>query len=178
MQCGVALAAVMALAVAGCVTDGGVTGSVSQPRTTTATTFAFESIDGPPPDVFHSLVQALSVEAETQQVPVISREAAPGYRVRGYLSAHVLKNRKSISTSIAWAWDVYDSDGNRVRRVAGEEKAGAATKNAWNAANSDVLRRIAKSSLEQLAGLAGTNAQPAASAAAQPEQTLALAPSE
>lgn len=168
MRCGVALAMIMNLALAGCVTDGGMTASAPQLQTAT---FAFESIDGPPPEVFHTLVQALSVEAETQQAPVVSREAAPTYRVRGYLAAAIESKQQ---TAIAWAFDVYDAEGRRVRRVTGTEKAGTPGKNAWNAADNAVLRRVAKASLEQLSsGLAAVSPVPAPPQSS--EVTLALA---
>jgi len=89
---------------------------VGQPR---GATVAFESIDGPPPGQFHELVQALNTEAQTRRLAVLSRESPSAYRVRGYLSAKVVKRE----TTISWVWDVFDGDDRRALRIAGEETA-------------------------------------------------------
>jgi hypothetical protein len=141
-----------AVTVAGCVTDGDM---ASRPQ---GGTIAFESIDGPPPDVFHDYVQALSAEADTRQLAVVSRENPAAYRVRGYLAAHVQRGK----TSIAWALDVYDADQRRLLRLTGQESAGSAGRNAWNAANREVVRRIAQAGIAQLAGRLGSEPAPAA----------------
>src|ERR1044071_753741 len=80
-------------------------------------TLAFESIDGPPPEVFRKLVANLNDEAAARRVAVVSRGSAATYRVRGYVSAMVDRGK----TSFAWVWDVYDADKRRVLRITGEE---------------------------------------------------------
>jgi hypothetical protein len=140
--------AMMAVAAAGCTSTG-------QPTLSSARgTVAFDSIDGPPLGMFHKLVHNLEQEAQTRRLAVVSREGFSQYRVRGYLAAHIARGR----TSIAWVWDVYDSDQRRILRITGEEAAGRNTRDAWNAADDAVLRRIARASLDQLAGLLGTPA--------------------
>ena len=111
-------------------------------------TIAFESIDGPPQDVFGKLVTNLNDEAGKQQVAVVSRSAAPTYRVRGYVSALVDRNK----TTFAWVWDIYDNDKRRVLRINGEEPAAAGKRrDAWAAADEQVLRRMAKSGMDRIA---------------------------
>jgi hypothetical protein len=149
---------VLALGAAGCTTDG-------QPSLVAgrAATIAFESIDGPPQRVFHKLVESLAAEAVTRQVAVISRESAPQYRIRGYLAAHVERGR----THIGWVWDVYDAEKRRTLRIAGEEPGGGGRRgaDAWSAADEQMLRRIARTSMDRIAaflGDPGTSAPPAA----------------
>jgi len=140
---GVLLAALCAMALAACTQDGQ-PGMAGQPR---GATVAFESIDGPPPGQFRELVQALNNEAQTRRLAVISRESPSTYRVRGYLAAKVTKRE----TTISWVWDVFDRDDRRALRIAGEEAAKGRHRDAWSAADDEMLRRIARSSMDQLA---------------------------
>jgi hypothetical protein len=119
-------------------------------------TVAFESIDGPPPQVFDRFVNVLTSESPARNVAVVSREAAPAYRIRSYLSAQVRGGR----TVIAWVWDVYDRDQQRVLRLSGEEAAGKAGRDAWMAADDQVLRKIAQSGLISLSGFVNGTAPP------------------
>ena len=157
----VMVVALLASMAAACQHDAGPMASARGP---TGATVAFESIDGPPIGVFNKLVQNLNEEADVRQVPVVSREGAAHYRVRGYLAAHVERKR----TVIAWVWDVYDSEQRRVLRVTGEEpSAGAHTvRTAWSAADERVLRRIAQSSLDNLVRFLGAPARSGSTAIA------------
>lgn len=134
-----------ALSVAACTTTGQQTAGL---QNSSRTTVAFESIDGPPPAVFQKLVSKLNDEAEARQVPVVTREGFAPYRVRGYTAVGVHKGQAIVS----WVWDVYDSQSARVLRLSGEEKAGRAGKDAWQAVNDEVVARIARNGMQQLAG--------------------------
>ena len=123
------------------------TGRARRPRQPRGATVAFESIDGPPPGQFRKLVQALNNEAQTRRLAVMSRESPSAYRVRGYLAAKVAKRE----TTISWVWDVFDRDDHRALRIAGEETAKGRHRDAWSAADDAMLRRIAGSSMDQLA---------------------------
>ncbi|MBX9846527.1 MAG: hypothetical protein K2Z80_32440 [Xanthobacteraceae bacterium] len=135
-------------------------------------TIAFESIDGPPPEVFRKLVAALNDEAGARRVAVVSRSGPATYRIRGYVSAMVDRGK----TSFAWVWDVYDSDKRRALRITGEEPGATAArrhdaraKDAWSAADDEVLRRISRTGMERLAAFLNSPGQPPAAA---PEPTL------
>jgi len=86
-------------------------------------TVAFESIDGPPPQVFDRMVNLLDSESKLRNVAIVSRDGTASYRVRSYLAAQVSRGR----TTIAWVWDVYDRDQQRAIRLSGEEPAGKAS---------------------------------------------------
>ena len=121
---------------------------------------AFESVDGPPPAVNERFIRALKDEAGSRQIAVVASSDA-SYRLRGYLATHP----EGGATAISWAWDVYDSGQRRAFRLKGEDKATGAV--GWATADDQVLRRIARSALDQLAGLAASPRQAAAAAPSQ-----------
>ena len=138
-----ALAFGLALASSACTTTTG------QPTAATATrgpTVAFESIDGPPESVFHRLVQQISDEAEARQVAIVSRAETAQYRVRSYVATHTQGKRSTV----AWVWDVYDSEQRRALRITGEEPASFAGTGTWAAADDQVLRRMARNGMDRL----------------------------
>ena len=112
-------------------------------------TVAFDTIDGPPPQVFDRMVSALDSKSKLRSLAIVSREGSAAYRVRGYLAAQVVRGR----TMIAWVWDVYDRDQQRAMRLSGEEPAGKAGRDAWAAADDMVLRKIAQAGLSGLSGM-------------------------
>lgn len=127
-------------------------------------TVAFESIDGPPPQVFDRLVNVLDSEAKLRNLPVVSRNSAAAFRVRSYLSAQL----RGRDTSIAWVWDVYDRDQNRAFRLHGEEPTGKGGRDAWASADDLTLRRIAQAGLTGLSGMLNGNAPAAPDTPAEP----------
>ncbi len=133
-------------------------------------TVAFESIDGPPPQVFDRMVNLLDSESKLRNVAIVSREGWASYRIRSYLAAQVSRGR----TTIAWVWDVYDRDQQRAIRLSGEEPAGKAGRDAWAAADDVVLRRIAQAGLTGLTGMINGTA-PDAPAAPPPLRGPAVA---
>ncbi|HEY1546128.1 MAG TPA: hypothetical protein VGG01_27300 [Xanthobacteraceae bacterium] len=137
---------VLCLCAAGCSTAPQGPMAAATPR---GPTVAFESIDGPPAAIFTLLVQDLGEEASARQVAVVSREGQAQYRVRGYLAALVEGKRRN--TVIAWVWDVYDADQQRALRLSGEVPASGSGRGTWAAADEGVLRRIATTSMDQLA---------------------------
>jgi hypothetical protein len=112
-------------------------------------TVTFESIDGPPPQIFDRMVNLLDSESKLRNVAVVSRDGSASYRIRSYLAAQVSRGRATI----AWVWDVYDRDQQRALRLSGEEPAGKAGRDAWAAADDVVLRRIAQAGLTGLSGM-------------------------
>lgn len=143
------IAACACLLLAACQTDDNLTtGSIDAAAPQAV---AFDSIDGPPPEVFKRLVAQLSAQAESRKLPVVSRTGTAVWRVRLYLSAHVEKKQAGIS----WVGDVYDARLNRAYRVSGEEPLGPARKDAWALADNAVLAKIAANSLDAIMNGAG-----------------------
>jgi hypothetical protein len=159
-------------ALAGCVSDGNSGPSNAFAQAGGPATVAFESIDGPPPQVFDRMVNLLDSESKLRNVAVVSRQAPAAYRVRSYLAAHIRGGR----TTIAWVWDVYDRDQQRALRLSGEESAGKAGRDAWAQADDLVLRRIAQAGLTGLGNaLNGTMPDSTPSAPARSGPAIAAA---
>ena len=153
-QAGRAAIAAALLAVAcglgGCA-GGAATNSyaMASSRSANGATVAFESIDGPPPQIFDRMVGVLDSESKLRNLSVVSREGQATYRVRSYLAAEINHGR----TSIAWVWDVYDSNQQRALRLSGEEPAGKSGRDVWAAADDLVLRRIAQAGFSGLSAM-------------------------
>ena len=137
--------------VSGCTTDGTTSNVSLATGTAVGPTIAFESIAGPPPGVFNKLVDDLSTEAQSRNLAIASREGAANYRVRGYLAAQVIRGR----THVSWVWDIYDGDRMRALRISGEEAGGRAGGDPWSVADDPMLRKIARTSMDQLAAFLG-----------------------
>jgi hypothetical protein len=154
---------VVSCALGGCAGGGAASGSFAMAAGpgSGGATVAFESIDGPPPQVFDRMVGVLDSESKLRNLSIVSREGGASYRVRSYLSAQVVRGK----TVIAWVWDVYDNNQQRALRLSGEEPAGKAGRDAWAAADDLLLRRIAQAGLSGLSNMInGTPDVPPASA--------------
>jgi hypothetical protein len=140
-----------ATALGGCAGGGGAANSYAMaPSAGSGATVAFESIDGPPPQVFDRMVGVLDSESKLRSLSVVSREGTAAYRVRSYLSAQVVRGK----TVIAWVWDVYDANQQRALRVSGEELTSAkGGRDPWAAADDLVLRKIAQAGFSGLSNM-------------------------
>jgi hypothetical protein len=139
----------VACALGGCAGGVAASGSFAMATSGGSATVAFESIDGPPPQIFDRMVDVLDSESKLRNLSIVSREGTASYRVRSYLAAQVNHGR----TTIAWVWDVYDRDQQRTLRLSGEEPAGKAGRDPWIAADDLVLRKIAQAGLSGLAAM-------------------------
>jgi hypothetical protein len=146
----VAAAALLMIAcgLGGCAGGAAVNGSFAM-ASNGGPTVTFESIDGPPPQVFERMVNVLDSESKLRNLLIVSREGSATYRVRSYLAAEVSQGR----TVIAWVWDVYDRDQQRALRLSGEEPTGKAGRDPWTAADDLVLRKIAQAGLSGLSAM-------------------------
>ncbi|UFX46835.1 hypothetical protein HAP47_0009265 [Bradyrhizobium sp. 41S5] len=156
----------IACALGGCAAGGNVADSYAMATPASGgATVAFESIDGPPPQVFDRMVGVLDSESKLRSLSIVSRQGTAAYRVRGYLSAQVVRGR----TMIAWVWDVYDSSQQRALRLSGTEPAGKAGRDAWAAADDLVLRKIAQAGLSGLSSMINGGPADSPAPAAVPE---------
>ncbi|MDB5653157.1 MAG: hypothetical protein JWQ94_770 [Tardiphaga sp.] len=148
----VAFLLTLTLGLGGCAnvaSTGGPAAAYAQASSPGGATVAFESVDGPPPQVFDRMVSLLDSEARLRNIAVVSRQESAAYRVRSYLAAQI----RGGKTSIAWVWDVYDRDQQRALRLSGDEPTGQAGGDAWANADDLVLRRIAQAGLTGLGGM-------------------------
>jgi hypothetical protein len=137
-----AMAVAAALALAGCVTTS--TTPTISPTAAEGASIIFESIDGPPRPVSARLAKSLDQEAAARKLVVVTRGGQALYHIRAYLAAHADGGR----TTLAWALDVYDAQRKRAFRLNGEERT--VGPGAWAAANDEMLRRIAATSVAEL----------------------------
>ena len=82
----------------------------------------------------------------------------------GLPRARLSRRRRSQNgeTTISWVWDVFDGEQQRRLRIAGAETAKGRHRDAWQAVDDAMLRRIAHSSMEQLAAfLTSAESRPA-----------------
>ena len=156
----------VACGLGGCASGGAVGDSFAMASTGTSPTVTFESIDGPPPQVFDRMVGVLDSESKLRSLSIVSREGSASYRVKSYLSAQVSHGR----TVIAWVWDVYDRDQQRALRLSGEESAGKAGRDAWAAADDLVLRKIAQAGFSGLTAMINGTGPDAPSPAPAPDK--------
>ena len=135
-----AMLVAIACGLGGCAGGGAVNGSYAMASggNGSGATVAFESIDGPPPQVFDRLVSVLDSESKLRNLSIVSRQDQASYRVKSYLAAEVNHGR----TTIAWVWDVYDGNQQRALRLSGEEPAGKSGRDAWTAAD-DLVASLA-----------------------------------
>jgi hypothetical protein len=162
----VAALLIVACGLGGCAGGGAASASFAMASSSGSNgqTVTFESIDGPPPQVFDRMVGVLDSESKLRNLSIVSREGQASYRVRSYLAAEVNHGR----TTIAWVWDVYDSSQQRALRLSGEEPAGKAGRDAWAAADDLVLRRIAQAGFSGLTAMVNGTVPPDAPPAAAP----------
>src|ERR1700761_2828984 len=137
----------VASALGGCVSDA--SNSYAMVGGGGGATVAFESIDGPPPQVFDRMVGVLDSESKLRNLSVVSRQGQAGYRVRSYLAAEVSHGR----TTISWVWDVYDANQQRALRLSGAEPTNKSGRDAWAAADDLVLRKIAQAGFSGLTAM-------------------------
>lgn len=171
--------AVMLLAaatvLAGCAGGNAPSNSYAMaPSGGSGATVAFESIDGPPPQVFDRMVGVLDSESKLRSLSVVSREGTAAYRVRSYLSAQVVRGK----TVIAWVWDVYDANQQRALRLSGEEPTSTkGGRDPWGAADDLVLRKIAQAGFSGLSNMInGTPDAPGAAPGLRGPAVASVAP--
>src|SRR5260370_31657338 len=87
----------MALGLGGCASGGAGSGSFAM--ASDGPTVAFESIDGPPPQVFDRMVNVLDSESKLRNLSIVSREGAASYPVRSYLPAHDSRSPATIPSA-------------------------------------------------------------------------------
>ena len=157
----------------GCASSGAASGAYAM-ATPDAQTITFESIDGPPPQLFDRMVGVLDSESKLRNLAIVSREGQAAYRVRSYLAAQVVKGR----TVIAWVWDVYDRDHERTLRLSGEEPTGKSGRDAWANVDDLVLRKIAQAGFAGLTSMVNGAPDTTSPASPTPGQTTGPAVAE
>jgi hypothetical protein len=158
----IVLCLALPLATAGCASVGSsisqALGPSAQPRDHNAS-IAFDSIDGLAQNSQTAMVRDLNEEAAAFHIAVVPSGGDAWYRIRGYVATHAGRR----ATSVAWAWDVYDSGLHHAVRLSGEEHSDTPAGKGAAIADEAMLRRIARAGMAQLADfMASTPPAPAA----------------
>jgi hypothetical protein len=156
------VAVCLALPLAGCASVGS---SISQalgpsaPARDHNASIAFDSIDGLAQNSQTAMVRDLNEEAAAFHIAVVPSGSNAWYRIRSYVATHA----EHRATSVAWAWDVYDSSLHHAVRLSGEEHGDTPAGKGGAIADEAVLRRVARAGMAQLADfMASTPPAPAA----------------
>ncbi len=148
--------------------SGQVTGSVSAP-------VAFQPVIGAPAKVGEQLTNQLKAAAGQQNVTIAAAGDKPVYHVQGYLAASPEGNQSKI----AYIWDVTDSDGKRVHRIAGEELvASKGGNNPWAGLDQATMDKIANKTASDLSAWLPKTAAPQPVAASTPPSGPRPAPAD
>ena len=158
-------AVVLSLAAGGCQQGAGSIGG--GPRIAApGVPIAVESIVGAPDGVTSRFSTALASEASARQVELVGGQTTARYRVRGYLSAEPTDDG---STSLAFVWDVFDSQKQRAQRVQGASIASArAGANPWDSVDQTTVSKAASESMDAIAGFLTTSPSVASASQASP----------
>jgi hypothetical protein len=112
------------------------------------TRFAFATLTGIPGQARFDLEKALKKYAATRNLNiVVDDDPTATYRIRGYLSALGDEN----GTLLVYTWDVYDSAGTPLHRIAGQQTAEGAGGDPWRGIEIAQLDDAARETIDKLA---------------------------
>ncbi|HKH34629.1 MAG TPA: hypothetical protein VKA80_10795 [Beijerinckiaceae bacterium] len=136
----------VACAMASCQSAGGFGFSQGSPA---GKPIAFESIEGAPPAVRTALAGELASAASARQVELVGNGVEARYPVWGYLTAEPSSDG---GTTLAFVWDVFDSQQRRAQRVTGSSPIKSVSKkNPWDGLDKEALARLAARSMDEIA---------------------------
>lgn len=107
---------------------------------------ALVSLEGGPETVVSRLSLAISQQAARRDITIVGIDGKPRYQVRGYISAH----SEGSEGELSWAFDIFDAQKKRARRVSGQEKIRAGG-DAWAAVTDSHLMAVAFKATDDLA---------------------------
>src|SRR3981081_645184 len=84
----------LAWGLGGCVSDGAGAGSGAfAMASSNGSTVAFESIDGPPPQIFDRMVSVLDSESKLRNLSIVAREDGASFRICSDRSAQGVRRK-------------------------------------------------------------------------------------
>jgi hypothetical protein len=178
--CVATLAALAALALAGCVetTPDVAPGAESEhvhivrrPDVSLAgATVAFVSVDGAPAEVSATFMKDLAHEAAAQDIVVADAKKAR-YFVRGYLSAY----ETTDGAAVEYVWDVFTKDKARAQRLSDYLVVKGQGADAWSIAGDAALSSVAAKSADDLAAFLSNTPEAVAGASVKAPPNAAAA---
>jgi hypothetical protein len=111
------------------------------------TRLRFDPIVGATVEVATPLTQRLAERARARGITLAgSTDPATTHVMKGYFSTLA----EGGQTTVLYVWDVYDSAGNRLHRINGQQKAPAGSSEGWTAVQPVTMRAIADNTIDQL----------------------------
>jgi hypothetical protein len=102
---------------------------------------AVAPIIGAPDAIARQIKDDFAASAEKQRVAIVGKDERAEYTLRAYIVA----SKERTATKVSYIWDVTDSAGRRVNRIAGEEVVSANTsKDPWAAVTPTVAHAMAE----------------------------------
>jgi hypothetical protein len=137
----------VALALSGCNETAGDFNPAAPPRARApGIPVALVSLEGGPESVVSRLSLAMSQQAARRDITIVGSDGKPRYQVRGYISAH----GEGGDGQLSWAFDIYDSQRKRARRVSGQESLRNGG-DIWASVTDQHLTAVAFKSLDDIA---------------------------
>ncbi len=165
----VVLAALAAAPLAACNETAGDFNPAAPPRARApGVPVALVSLEGGPETVISRLSLAISQQAARREITIVGVDGNPRYRVRGYVSAHV----DGSDGEFGWAFDIFDAQRKRARRVSGQERI-RNTGEAWASVSDAAIAAAAFKATDDLAEFLAS--APAAPVAERPSGAAASA---
>lgn len=110
--------------------------------------FAFITVTGIPAEMRFSLEAALKKYAATRSLNIaVADDPTATYRVKGYLSAIGDQN----GTLLVYTWDVFDSAGTPLHRIAGQQTARGMATDPWAGVEQTQIEDAARETIDKLA---------------------------
>jgi hypothetical protein len=117
------------------------------PVTGAAARFAFLDITGVPSGQLRNFEKALEVEAGIRRLTLVpDGDPTATYQVRGYLSAI----GDSRSTLLVYVWDVFDTSGQRLHRITGQEAGKGSGTDPWLGIGQPEMAAAARRTIDAL----------------------------
>jgi hypothetical protein len=111
------------------------------------TRLRFDPIVGATVEVATPLTERLAERARARGITLAgSADPATTHVMKGYFSALA----EGGQTTVIYVWDVYDSAGNRLHRINGQQKAPPGSGEGWTAVPPVTMRTIADNTIDQL----------------------------
>lgn len=108
---------------------------------------AFLPVSNAPQSAVTNLAKSIRNAATSSGVPVVaSVQDGAQYQVKGYFSAL----EDGGGTLLVYVWDVLDRNNKRVYRINGQEQSSSRSSDPWGAVNSQMIDRVAASTIAQL----------------------------
>lgn len=113
-----------------------------------AVRFSFATLTGIPGQMRFDMEKALQKYAATRNLTVaIADDPTATYRIRGFLSAVGDQN----GTLLVYTWDVHDSAGRPLHRIAGQQTAAGSVTDPWAGISIKQIDDAARETIDKLA---------------------------